>query len=117
MKATKVINIKDAPLNFLKKDGDQNGYVFIGRPSLFGNPIIKNKICPVCSDIHESNGSTLECYKVYINERMKFDEAFRTEVENLVGKTLVCFCKPKRCHGDILEKITNDLYYACELFF
>ncbi len=31
------------------------------------------------------------------------------DVSALRGKDLICFCKPKRCHGDsILEKANRD---------
>ena len=31
------------------------------------------------------------------------------DVSGLAGKDLVCFCKPKRCHGDSLLAAANQL--------
>ena len=43
----------------------------------------------------------------------KFEEYFRSNKELqkniplLKGKALICFCKPKRCHGDTLARAAN----------
>ena len=29
--------------------------------------------------------------------------------DELKGKTLGCFCKPKSCHGDVLVELANEL--------
>lgn len=98
----------------IKKDWEQDpDYVYIGRnpfweePSIFGNPIIKNDKCPVCGQTHVTNGSTLKCYEKYLYERLLTDADFRDKFLKLKGKKLVCFCKPNKCHGDILEKYLN----------
>ena len=31
------------------------------------------------------------------------------DLHELKGKTLGCFCKPKRCHGDILVELVSGL--------
>ena len=41
-------------------------------------------------------------YRGWFLERVK-DAAFRRRVWELEGKTLVCFCSPKACHGDVLK--------------
>ena len=69
--------------------------VYIGRGSKWGNPF------------HMSNESqrneVIERYEVYA--RNKFS---KEELKVLVGKRLGCFCKPKRCHGDILVKLIRE---------
>ena len=81
---TSVIHIKDAPPGWKKDDQ----FVYIGRGSKWGNPY------------HVSMGRTrcLELYREYITSKPELLAAF----EQLKGKTLVCYCKPKDCHGDIL---------------
>lgn len=32
------------------------------------------------------------------------------EISNLRGKYLVCWCKPGKCHGDILVNLYNEMY-------
>lgn len=72
-------------------------YVYIGRAGRgfdgrFGNPL-----------------RTLEGYEEWLLGRLKTDKPFRAAVRNLAGKTLVCFCKPKPCHGDVLARFADLL--------
>lgn len=76
----------------LNKHRDQipRDAVYIGRGSPWGNPFIigrdgdRNKVC----DLFEKH--TLP----------------HLDLEPLLGKNLVCFCAPKRCHGNsILRKL------------
>ena len=52
---------------------------------------------------------TIEGYAEWCFDRLKHDSVFRERVRALSGKTLVCFCKPKRCHGDILAAYADAL--------
>lgn len=105
----KVINIKEAP-----RDWETNpDYVYIGRPGrghdgYFGNPIVKGRECPVCGETHTTAGSTLPCYEKYLRGNTN-ESALKERVMNLKGKTLVCFCKPYPCHGDILAEVCEEL--------
>lgn len=46
----------------------------------------------------------IEKYKKYCIE-----SGLAKDVSELKGKILVCFCKPKRCHGDVLLEMLNHL--------
>lgn len=86
MTPTQVINVRKAPEGWRHDPR----YQYIGRcghgfDGYFGNP-----------------RTVLEGYGVYLMERLLDDREFREEVRGLAGKTLVCFCKPKPCHGDLL---------------
>jgi len=81
-----------------------------GKEGYFGNPILKNKRCPLCNEVHVENGSTLNCYKKYLEIRIERDEEFKQKVKNLKGKVLGCFCKPKPCHGDLLKEKCLELW-------
>jgi hypothetical protein len=90
---TQVINIYRAPAGW---ETDPQ-YVYIGRKGhgfsgAFGNPLY-----------------TLEGYDRWLLGRLRTDLLFRTAVRDLSGKTLVCFCKPKPCHGDILARFADLL--------
>ena len=104
---TKVIHINEIT-------GAENE-VYIGRKSkegdgYFGNPIIKGKTCKECGKIHTTDGSTLLCYTIYLEKRLRKDKVFRKRVQELVNKTLVCFCTDKsKCHGTILVEYANRL--------
>lgn len=80
---TTVVNLRVEPYD-----------VFIGRPSLFGNPARPGG----------RRGSAIEKYRTYFYERLSLDEAFKSEVWKLKGKRLGCFCKPLPCHGDIIAE-------------
>ena len=92
---TKIINIKNAPVNW---QTDPN-YTYIGRAGkgqdgYFGNPFhLKSG---------DKRGSTLERYREYFIKRLKIDPEFKRRIEELRDKTLICFCKPALCHGDII---------------
>lgn len=97
-----VVNIYKIPKDW-KKDPS---YVYIGRPGkgeegYFGNPV----------EIEEGQepGDTLPAYETYLYKRLAEDPKFRGRVRALTGKKLVCFCKPKPCHGDILAKACGEL--------
>lgn len=83
---TTVLNIRDA-----KAD------VYIGRGSKWGNPFKmeseadRDKVC--------------EQYEAYFWSKGLFKD-----IAELVDKTLGCYCKPKRCHGDFLADCAN--FYA-----
>ena len=83
---TKVINIKDR--------GNNKDYVYIGRPSPFGNPFIIG--------IDGTRDQVIEKYLDYFIDCLHTKKGFREEVERLKDKTLGCFCKPDYCHGDII---------------
>jgi len=101
-----VININKAP------KGWQNNpeYAYIGRTGygiegFFGNPIDHKAPCLICGQIHGLPGSTLPCYEIWLQNKLKFDAVFSERFyRELSGKILVCFCKPKPCHGNIILK-------------
>ena len=77
--STQVVNLRHAAFD-----------VYIGRAGhghdgYFGNP-----------------GKTVYDFKTYFDQRIVTDPDYRTRIEDLRGKTLGCFCKPKPCHGDII---------------
>jgi hypothetical protein len=94
MTETKLVNIKSGA------DYD----VYIGRPSIFGNPFthIKNKDT-LAEHVVKSRKEALEKYREYIlNNPDLLDK-----IEQLRGKTIACWCHPRKCHGDIIIEILN----------
>ena len=83
----KVINIRD-------KKGTPDE-VYIGRGSKWGNPFA---IGP-----DGTRGEVIEKYREYIM-RTELPE----QVNELSGKTLVCYCKPHSCHGDVLIELLGE---------
>lgn len=70
--------------------------VFIGRPSVWGNPF------KVGED--GTRAEVIEKYREWIlkNPRLlgKLDE--------IRGKVLGCWCKPYECHGDVLADLADN---------
>lgn len=66
------------------------------RPGIDGNPFV------IGAD--GSRDEVLSKHEDYIFLAIRHNGA---DLERLRGKDLVCCCKPKRCHGDILFVLAN----------
>lgn len=90
---TTVINIKDAPKGWMIN----SDYVYIGRvgrgfTGTWGNPF---------QLYHESQRlKVLDKYIRWLGEQPA--EYLERMDKELRGKILVCFCKPRICHGDYI---------------
>lgn len=72
--------------------------IYIGRGSIWGNPFeMKNYT-------DSERNRVCEKYEVYF-----WNTELSNKLNELVGKTLGCYCKPKRCHGDFLANLANNL--------
>lgn len=72
--------------------------VYIGRPSIYGNPFVVGK-----------DGTRSECIK-------KFEKFARSNdgILNAIKKlpkdaVLGCHCSPKKCHGDVIVKLWKEM--------
>ena len=56
-----------------------------------------------------SNGrdDCLVKYEAYL--RKKLETEGTEELKRLKGKKLGCWCKPERCHGDVIVKLIEEL--------
>lgn len=70
--------------------------IYIGRPSIYGNPFIIGK--------HGSREDVIEMFELYARRNEKLLNALYLLKDNRLG----CFCKPLACHGDILVKLYNE---------
>ena len=75
---------------------------YIGRGSKWGCPytIIKDRPT-LASEIVDSKEEALSKYKEYVLNNPELIES----LDELEGMTLGCFCKPEKCHGDILLEL------------
>lgn len=72
--------------------------VYIGRGSKWGNPFKmrdnseaeRNRVCGMY-------------------EQWFWTTDLPNHLHELRGKRLGCFCKPKRCHGDFLARLVNEM--------
>ena len=92
---TRVINIKKDT----QYDKDTSEYEYIGRGSYWGNP----------HSMYENGDTRDEVIRKfqYDFDRDMFINKKKNEVHKLTGKRLGCFCKPEKCHGDILADFLN----------
>lgn len=80
-----------------------NNYdVYIGRPSKWGNPF---KIGVQRDGTREE---VLQKYREYILS----NSTLLSELHELRGKVLGCWCKPSPCHGDILVELIEERNHA-----
>jgi hypothetical protein len=79
---TKVVNCSNEPYD-----------VFIGRPSKWGNPFVIGK-----------DGTRSEVVEKYKKTVVSNPDLIKS-LDELDGKVLGCFCKPKACHGDALIEL------------
>lgn len=88
---TRVIHHRDA-LEF-----EDDVLVWIDRRSKWGNPFI-----PVLNGGREK---AIHQYEAHIRSLPSLMAA----LPELDGKVLVCWCKPKACHGDVLVKLLREV--------
>lgn len=75
-----------------------------GLDGYFGNPF---SLKPKASQAEREE--CLRLYTEYFRQRLVEDPEFKQKIDELKGKTLGCFCKPKLCHGDVIAEYLNGL--------
>lgn len=96
-------------INVVKKGTARGEY--IGRGSVLGNPFLMVKD----GGTYTREGC-IAAFEVMLKEKLtKKDPAFCGEMNRLfkIAKekgelTLVCFCKPLGCHGDVVKQILEE---------
>ena len=91
-------------VNKYKHVPDVNADVYIGRGSVLGNPW---PITPT-----DSRDAVIDRYEEWLGDRIEDGNlnvlsalAAIQEIEEEHGHVnLVCFCRPSRCHGDVIKK-------------
>lgn len=85
--------------------GIPKGAVYIGRGSKWGNPFtsIQGRNTKA-SEVVGSREEAIEKYRQWLWNNIQAGEIQLQELADLHGKDLVCFCAPKPCHGDVLER-------------
>lgn len=71
--------------------------IYIGRGSPYGNPFVIGK-----------DGNRDEVCDKYEEYLLNNKDLLKLVKRNLRGKDLICFCHPKRCHGDTLLRVANE---------
>lgn len=75
--------------------GTPAGAIYIGRGSPWGNPFVIGR-----------DGTRDEVIAKY-NAWIATQPQLLARLPELRGRELVCFCFPKRCHGETLRRLAN----------
>lgn len=87
--------------------------VYIGRGSVLGNPFTSIQDRQTKAEfICESREESVEMFRDYLFRKIAEKDKKICDVLNRIYKmpevNLVCFCKPKSCHGDIIREIIES---------
>jgi uncharacterized protein (DUF433 family) len=80
----RVVGMKEAP-----------DRVRIDRRTKWGNPFVIG-----------TDGDRVDVVELYADYIMTNEELL-TDLDELVGKDLICWCAPQACHGDVLMALAN----------
>jgi len=101
---TKVVNIRSPRIKYSDIIGNPD-YVYIGRANKYYDLKESKWHNPFRIGIDGDREQVIKKYKEYILNKPELLDS----LTELVGKTLICYCKPKPCHGDVLVKLINEL--------
>lgn len=98
-----------------KSKPDKND-IYIGRGSVLGNPFTHLELEDTLAQYKCSNREeAISSYEKYIKNKIEkrdlkiCDELNRIYIAAKKGDVnLVCYCKPKSCHGDIIKRIIEE---------
>lgn len=84
------------------KDQIPSNAVYIGRGSGWGNPFVIGQ--------HGDRKEVCDKFDNLVWEGIFSGEYSLESFLPLYGKDLVCFCSPKRCHGETLKSVAQYAY-------
>lgn len=79
--------------------------VYIGRPSKYGNPFVLKSEA-------DRTDAMMDKFEAYARKQIADGRWTLDELRSLHGKTLGCWCAPRRCHGDVLLKLIAEAVEA-----
>lgn len=83
---------------------DMSFYVDGANASMWANPYrVNNNNKNKTKIIYYSLDESLKKYR----EHIESSSVLLAKLPELKGKTLGCWCKPNRCHGDVLTELVN----------
>jgi hypothetical protein len=101
---TSVANIRSLPPGWER----DRRFVYVGRAGhgfdgTWGNPFVVNPTAGIYRE------QVIARFRAWLWERIQNDPQFARDLMTLRGRTLVCFCAPKACHGDVLAAAAEYL--------
>jgi hypothetical protein len=97
-----------------KKIYNGDGF-YIGRPTMFGNPF-SHKNDTLATYKTNSPEESVSQYKIWFYEQIKTNDKFKKELQTLIDYyrnnnelTMICWCNPRICHGDVIKEYIEGL--------
>jgi hypothetical protein len=97
-----------APRVYNRRDsGIPKDAVYVGRPSPWGNPyaMVLNKAPNRVSNEPEERERVCDAFEAYAIAKHAAEPGW---LKPLRGKSLICYCSPKRCHAETLLRLANE---------
>ena len=85
----------------------RDGWMPIGRLDLDSKGLLLFTTNGKIGDALTNPGNCIKVYEIWVRE--KIEKEGTEELKKLKNKVLGCWCKPDKCHGDILIKILNEI--------
>ena len=92
-------------INTKNYEGDD--YIYIGLPSLFGNPY-SSKESNLAEHQVDSKKEAIDLYRQYILDDLELLDELISQLRSTGHRKLGCFCKPAGCHGDVLKELIEE---------
>ena len=77
------------------------GSVYIGRGSPYGNQFV------IGDKAEGKHGTRDEVVAAHRSWFLSNRQALTAVRRDLAGRTMICFCYPKACHGDVYAEVAN----------
>ena len=81
--------------------------VYIGRPSRWGNPY------KITNDLDRD--AVIELFRTRLLRHIEQGRVHPSDLLELAGKRLGCWCKPRACHGDVLAEFADRVAAKAKL--
>lgn len=102
MSETRVIHYRDW-------DRSDKNTVYIGRAMPRQRLKASRWANPFRIDKDGTREEVIQRYRDYLQGWFHGDASLFLDLAELSGKTLVCWCKPEMCHGDVLAEIADRI--------
>jgi hypothetical protein len=78
--------------------------IYIGRGSIYGNPFSHMDNTKAQYKV-STRDEAIEKYREWVVDQPEIMKSLHI----LKGKVLCCFCKPAKCHGDVLAELADKI--------
>lgn len=79
------------------------GCVYVGRPSVWGNPFNTHK---VEDGVIYTREAAIEGFRQYARKRLEIDPNWLDPLRDATA--LACWCSPQPCHAEVLLELMNE---------